>query len=75
MVPARSVAAACMASPRSATRRTPSSKARAPEATSAVYSPRLWPATIDGLDAEALDRVEHDQAGHEGRQLGVAGWP
>ena len=37
-----------MASPRSATRRTPSSKASAPEATRAVYSPRLWPATIDG---------------------------
>ena len=41
-------AASRMASPRSATRRRPSSKARAPEATSAVYSPRLWPAAAAG---------------------------
>ena len=48
MVPGRWVPASRMAAPRSATSRTPSSKARAPEATSAVYSPRLWPATTEG---------------------------
>ena len=72
MVPVRS-AAACMASPRSATRRTPSSKARAPAAIRAVYSPRLWPGGRRRLDAEALDGVEHDEAGDEGGELGVVG--
>ena len=37
-----------MASPRATTRCTPSSKERAPLATRAVYSPRLWPAQAAG---------------------------
>ena len=48
MVPGRSSAAACMASPRSMTSRVPSERERAPEATRAVYSPRLWPAQAAG---------------------------
>ena len=44
MHPGRASAAACMASPRSVTTRTPSSNDSAPAATSAVYSPTLWPA-------------------------------
>ena len=64
--------ASCIASARAMTRRTPSSNPRAPVAVSAVYSPRLWPAQKLGLDAEALDRVEDHQAGHERGELGVA---
>ncbi len=48
MVPGRSSAAACMASPRSITSLVPSERERAPDATSAVYSPRLWPAHAAG---------------------------
>ena len=68
-----SSAATCIASPRSATIRTPSSNDSAPVAASAVYSPRLWPARPAGLDPEALDRVEHDEAEHERGELRVAG--
>ena len=48
MVPGRSSAANCMALPRSRTSRVPSAKESAPEATRAVYSPRLWPAQAAG---------------------------
>ena len=55
------------------TSRTPSSNASAPDAVSAVYSPRLCPAQKLRFDAEPLDGVEHHQAGHERGELGVAG--
>ena len=44
MVPSRSSAAACMASPRSVTSRTALAKSSTPAAVRAEYSPRLWPA-------------------------------
>ncbi len=62
-----------MASPRSTTRRTPSSKLTIPAAVRAEYSPRLWPAGERRCHPEALDRVEGDEAGHERGELGVAG--
>ena len=71
MVPGASSPARVMASPRATTRWTPSSKDMAPLATSAVYSPRLWPAQAAGDEAEPLDGVEHHQALDEGGQLGV----
>ena len=49
MVPGASSPARAMASPRATTRWIPSSKPRAPLATSAVYSPRLWPAQAAGV--------------------------
>src|SRR5665213_3746442 len=42
-------AACCMAPPRSMTRDVPSASERAPVATRAVYSPRLWPAQAAGV--------------------------
>ena len=44
IVPSRSSAAACMALPRSATSAAASPKSSTPDAVSAEYSPRLWPA-------------------------------
>src|SRR5580700_1931335 len=49
IVPGASSPALAMASPRATTRRMPSSKPRAPLATSAVYSPRLCPAHAAGV--------------------------
>ncbi len=43
----------CIAWARNRTSGTASRKASAPAATSAVYSPRLWPATIDGAGPPA----------------------
>ena len=57
-----SSAAACMASPRSATMATPSSKASAPAATRAVYSPRLWPAHAVGSMPSRSTASRIDQA-------------
>ena len=48
MVPGRSSAATCMALPRSTTNLVPSDNDSEPEATRAVYSPRLWPAQAAG---------------------------
>ena len=73
MTPGWASAADCMASPRSATSRTPSSKPRAPLTARALYSPREWPATLGRLDAQPLDGVGDEQAEGEGGQLGVSG--
>ena len=62
-----------MASPRSTTSRTPSSK---PERTAGRQGGVLTQAvagTRRRLDADPLDGVEDDQAQDEGRQLGVGG--
>ena len=73
ITPGWASAAACMASPRSATTRTPSSNPSAPLAARALYSPTECPATPVGSMPEPLDGVEHHEAEGEGRQLGVAG--
>ena len=49
IVPGASSPARAMASPRATTSWIPCSKPRAPLATSAVYSPRLWPAQAAGV--------------------------
>ncbi len=72
MVPGRASAASCMASPR----RSPADAVLEDERARRHERGVLAEAVAGdgaGLDTEALDRVEHDQAGHEGGQLGVAG--
>src|ERR1700722_9614731 len=69
MVPGCSSAANCMASPRSMTSRVPSAKDTAPEATNAVYSPRLCPAQAAG------DRPRRSTASRTTRLITkVASW-
>ncbi len=53
MPPSPTGTAFCIACARKRTSGTASRKASAPAATSAVYSPRLWPATIDGAGPPA----------------------
>ena len=48
MPPSPSGTASCMNRPRAETARTASTKSSAPNATSAEYSPRLWPAATPG---------------------------
>ena len=49
IAPAPAGTASCMNSPRLRTSRTASGKRRAPPATRAEYSPRLWPANMSGM--------------------------
>jgi hypothetical protein len=49
--------ASCMNSPRLRTIRTASAKRSAPAMTSAVYSPRLWPAARAGLRPRSAHAV------------------
>jgi hypothetical protein len=53
MPPSPTGTASCIACARKRTSGTASLNASAPAATSAVYSPRLWPATIDGAGPPA----------------------
>ena len=73
MVPGLSMPASCMASARSHTRRTPSSKASAPLAVSAVYSPRLWPAQKLGSMPSRSTASSTIRLVTNVQQLGVAG--
>ena len=61
--------------PARATRRTPSSKARAPDAHERGVLAEAVAGHGAGSTPTPLDRVEHDQAEHEGRQLASCGWP
>ena len=62
-----------MASPRSATRRHAVLEGEGARGDQGRVLAEAVAGDGAGLDAEALDRVEHHQAGHERRQLGVAG--
>ena len=73
IVPGRASAAACMAAPRSVTRRTPSARARLPTAVRAEYSPRLWPAAMPQRTPEGPHRVVDDEAQDVGGELRVLG--
>ena len=53
IAPSPAGTAACMRSPRRRVSRSASAKERAPSATSAEYSPRLWPAAISQLPRAA----------------------
>ena len=64
--------ASCIACARKRTSGTASRNASAPAATSAVYSPRLWPATIDRhRPARRLPRAPHRDAGGQHHRLRV----
>ncbi len=64
--------ACCMASARNRTSGSASWKASAPEATSAVYSPRLCPASTDGISAAgSTPRPPDGDAGRQHDRLRV----
>ncbi len=65
MPPGWRAAAAAMASPRAFTSASASPKPSAPVATSAVYSPRLWPSATSKTQAAV---PQHAQGGHRVRQ-------
>jgi hypothetical protein len=74
IAPTPSGTAACIASARKRTSLIASAKFREPAATSAAYSPRLWPASSAGV--AAARRLPHTPGGDVGRQhrgLGVDG--
>ncbi len=66
MAPCPGGTAACINSPRYLTRSTAVLKSRQPAATSAVNSPRLWPAIMHGLSTAA--RAPQTISGDSGRQ-------
>ena len=70
--PARCGTAACISSPRYLTRSTVVLKSRYPAATSALNSPRLWPAIMRGHGAAALaPKPVGRNAGRQHRRLGA----
>ena len=73
MVPGRASAAACMAAPRSVTRRTPSSSAQGAGGGQGGVLAEAVAGGDGAAHAEGADRVEHDEAQDEGGQLGVLG--
>ena len=73
ITPGWASAAACMASPRSATTRTPSSNPMRPAGGQGAVLADGVAGDAGGLDAQPLDGVDDQQAEGEGGQLGVAG--
>lgn len=72
IAPSPAGTARCMSSPRRRTSRRASAKSRAPAATSAEYSPRLWPATATGAPGTAPSSASARWMASE--QVRSAGW-
>ncbi len=73
MVPGDSSPALAMALPRATTSWIPSSNVRAPLATKRGVLAQAVPGAGGGGEAQPFNGVEHDEAEHRGRQLGVLG--
>lgn len=73
IAPGRRRATSAMARPRSPTSQAPSATERTPAATSAVYSPRLWPATATTRASDSRLRSS-DHASREAVNTDICAW-